>query len=262
MLLPSGPQSAHSTSFRMSRGAAPPATESCASVPVPRKASMTTRFRRDRHVARFRDGQDRGTDETERPRLRALGTADENLHRPVVPGRRVHDRLAVGSEPGREHLPSAVRELSKGRRRPVTGLADCRERERGADGGRRDDRRGDAAPRPGVSPRRVPPWRRPAERRVRRALLGQKRRRAPSRTAPPGFSPGSAARSARARAGRLCSSPRGPAAPRGGSPTSSPPPNRGGTRGWPDSISYRIAPKENMSDRWSARFPFTCSGDM
>ena len=30
----------------------------------------------------------------------------------------------------------------------------------------------------------------------------------------------------------------------------------------PDSISYRIAPNEKMSERWSAGLPFTCSGDM
>ena len=30
----------------------------------------------------------------------------------------------------------------------------------------------------------------------------------------------------------------------------------------PESISYRIAPKEKMSERGSADFPFTCSGDM
>jgi hypothetical protein len=30
----------------------------------------------------------------------------------------------------------------------------------------------------------------------------------------------------------------------------------------PDSISYKIAPKEKMSDRPSAGLPFTCSGDM
>ena len=31
---------------------------------------------------------------------------------------------------------------------------------------------------------------------------------------------------------------------------------------WPESISYRIAPKEKRSERWSADLPFTCSGDM
>ncbi len=42
-LLPSGPQSAHSISFRMSLGAAPPATESWASVPVLRNPPPTLR---------------------------------------------------------------------------------------------------------------------------------------------------------------------------------------------------------------------------
>ena len=30
----------------------------------------------------------------------------------------------------------------------------------------------------------------------------------------------------------------------------------------PVSISYRITPSEKMSERWSARLPITCSGDM
>ena len=30
----------------------------------------------------------------------------------------------------------------------------------------------------------------------------------------------------------------------------------------PESISYRIDPKEKMSERWSVSSPRTCSGDM
>ena len=30
----------------------------------------------------------------------------------------------------------------------------------------------------------------------------------------------------------------------------------------PHSISYRMTPSEKMSERWSARLPITCSGDM
>ncbi len=59
------------------------------------------------HLARLGDREDFGAREAERPRLRALGPADEDLHGLAFPGRRVHDRLPVRSESRRKDLATA-----------------------------------------------------------------------------------------------------------------------------------------------------------
>ncbi len=71
---------------------------------------------RERHLSRAGDGQDLRPDQTEGTRLGALRAADEDLHRPSVPGRRVQDRLAVRREPRRSDLPAPERQLLEDRR--------------------------------------------------------------------------------------------------------------------------------------------------
>ena len=204
---------------RISRGATPPLTPTSASVPL--RVNGPSLWRSS-ETAISPVAEIASTSAPTRPndaRLGAVRAGREELDRPSVPGGRVEDRLAVGREPRREDLAAPERQLLEGRRRDVPPSCRHGTRRRRRPPGRRP-RASSAGPiqrerfaqRRGVRRRRRSAWRRP------RAPRGRTRRRAPTRTAPPGSSRGSAARSGRARDGRPCWSARGPAAPSSGSP--------------------------------------------
>ena len=209
--LPSGAQSAHWTSSRISRGVPPPVIPMRASVPARSNGPMKWRFSADRHLAGGRDRRER-----RRPRVRTVGPRgcrarlDEDFDRPALPGRGVDDRLSVGSEARAEDFAALKGQLAEGRRRR-RARPSCprrrRRRRRFRRGPARASSHGQARPlRPAAAAAARPSdpsSSRPTLRRDGRARR-RGRARGPSsfRTGPPGPSRGSARR-ATARAPAL-----------------------------------------------------------
>ena len=113
-LAPSGPQSAHCTSSRISRGA-PPRSGAWASVPLQTKRPAQWRSSESAIWPVARDREDLGLRQREGARLRALGARREEPARLALPGRAVDHGLAVGGEARGEDRPAPERQALEGR---------------------------------------------------------------------------------------------------------------------------------------------------
>ena len=156
---------------------------------------------RDRHFSGFRDGEHGRARHSERPGLRALRAADEDLRRLSIDRGPVDDRLAVGSKPSRGDRSPPESELPE---RGRLGLAGASPQGKGDEGRGPDRHRGSEEDRPESAPagRAAPapphPREPPCRRGGRGCSRGRGRGRGSSRIAPRDPSPGTARRSSEA----------------------------------------------------------------